>query len=123
MSLPSPPPPSRKGFRLRFRLYASSFAGSLNAVIVSSLAMLVLPACGGNDEASLVPKRVSNEQALTLIRSCEVTRLLALHSGEVDLTLEDGRRVFVTRPETTRLSEAAVNASLERGCDIAVGME
>jgi ribosomal protein S4E len=85
--------------------------------------MLALPACDGNDEAKLVAKRVSNEQALRLIRSCEVTRLLALHSGEVDLTLEDGRRVLVTRPDATALSKAAVNASLERGCDVAVGME
>ena len=93
------------------------------ASIVAVLATLAVPACGGNDETSSVPERVSNEQALALIRSCQVTRFLDLHSGEVDLTLESGRRVLVTRPDTTALSKAAVNASLERGCDIAVGME
>jgi hypothetical protein len=92
-------------------------------VILQSVAMLALAGCGGTDETSFESKRVSNEQALRLIRSCEVTRFLTLHSGEVDVTLEGGRRVFVTRPDVTALSKAAVNASLERGCEIAVGTE
>jgi hypothetical protein len=82
-----------------------------------------LGACGGKEEAALVvPDPVSNEQALRLIRSCDVTRLLTAHSGEVDLTLEGGRTISVARPHANALSQAAVNASLD-GCEIAVGME
>ena len=91
-------------------------------MVVSLTTWAALPACGGNDEVRLVPNRVSNEQALALIRSCEVTRILALHSGEVELTV-DGRRVFVREPDGTALSKAAWDAYRERGCEIAVGME
>jgi hypothetical protein len=91
--------------------------------VVAAVATFALGACGGNEETAVVPKRVTNEQALRLIRACEVTRLLSLHNGEVDLTLEGRRRILVARPDTTALSKAAVNASLELGCDIAVGME
>ncbi len=85
--------------------------------------MVALPACAGEDENEFVPERVSNEQALALIRSCEVTRILTAHSGEVDLTLEDGGRVLVRQPHPTALSKAAWETYQERGCEIAVGME
>jgi hypothetical protein len=93
-------------------------------VVIAAAATFALGACGGKEEeTTVVAERVNNEQALRLIRACEVTRLLSLHSGEVDLTLEGGRRVLVARPDTTALSKAAVNASLGRGCEIAVGGE
>jgi hypothetical protein len=40
----------------------------------------------------------------------------------VELTVA-GRRVFVTRPDMPALNKAATNAQLDRGCDIAIGME
>jgi ribosomal protein S4E len=94
---------------------------ALMAALVTSLA---LGNCGGNEEGALViPDRVSNEQAHRLIRSCDVTRLLVAHSGDVCLTLEDGRTISVERPDRAALSRAAVEAQLELGCTIAVGME
>jgi hypothetical protein len=92
------------------------------AAVLAAVA-LTLGACRGKEETIVVPERVTNEQALRLVRACQVTRFLSLHSGELELTLEGGRTIFVIRPDTTALSRAAVNASLERGCEIAVGME
>lgn len=83
---------------------------------------MAFAACGGESEHTVVGERVSNDQALALIRACEITRLLGLHSGEMELTVEGGRRAFVRRPDTAALNKAA-NASMERGCDMAVGME
>jgi hypothetical protein len=94
----------------------------LGAVVVS-VVTLSLTACGGSDETTFVPERVTNDQALQLIRSCDVTALLAAHSGDVFLTLEGGRRIAVIQPTRTALSRAAVSASLEGDCEIAVGME
>jgi hypothetical protein len=92
-------------------------------VVAPSVTTLALIACGGNEEAASVPDRVSNEQALRLIRSCDVTSFLTAHRGDVWLTLEGGRKISVRRPDTATLSRAAVNASLERDCEIAVGGE
>jgi hypothetical protein len=65
---------------------------------------------------------VSNEEALRLIRSCEVTEYLTLHSGETRLTLEDGRWVSVIGPDNHSLLRAGANAQ-SSGCEIALGME
>jgi hypothetical protein len=73
-------------------------------------------------EAPSVPDRVTNEQALRLIRSCDVTEFLTLHSGETRLTLEGGRRVYVIRPDNSALLRAGV-AAQGSGCEIALGTE
>jgi hypothetical protein len=91
-------------------------------VVTFAVAALALSGCGGDDDAPAVPARVTNEVALKLIRSCDASRFLTAHSGEVRLTLEDGETTSVLDPDTDALREAAVNANLE-GCDIAVGME
>jgi hypothetical protein len=91
--------------------------------IAALLSSLTLGACGGNEQTLLAPDRVSNDQALRLIRACDVTQLLTSHSGEVRLTLEGDTTTSVIRPDRTALMRAAVNASLERGCEIAVGGE
>lgn len=68
-------------------------------------------------------ERPTNEQALQLIRSCEVRRILFLHSGYVHLTLRGGRSVFVVRPNGTALAKAADVMAGPGRCDIAIAIE
>jgi len=93
------------------------------AAVVASLLTLLPGSCGGSDEETRVPKRPTNEQALQLIRSCEVKSVLFAHSRRVFLTLRDGRTVVVARPDGTALADAAENAAGQGGCDIAIGLE
>jgi hypothetical protein len=77
-------------------------------------------ACGaGDDQRPLVP---DHEQALELIRSCEVEFLFFPAESGAFLTLRDGRVVSVARP-TRRddLAEAAKSVSAE--CEIPISIE
>jgi hypothetical protein len=72
---------------------------------------------------------VSNEQALELISDCRVSGLVASHSGEVVIALndevdEDGwsREVSVAEPNVDALFAAAEEAS-DRSCDISIATE
>jgi hypothetical protein len=128
-SYPGPPPPFRRLFRLPASREGNNHArrrveeGVLGfGAVVVSVVTLLLTACRGSGE-TFVPERVTNDRALQLIRSCDVTALLTAHSGDVFLTLEGGRRISVIRPARTALSQAAVSESLEGDCEIAVGME
>jgi hypothetical protein len=73
-------------------------------------------------EGPSVPERVTNVQAVRLIRSCRVLEVITLHGGELQLTLKSGRTVFVRRPDEDALTRAGVEARW-RGCEIALGME
>lgn len=93
------------------------------AAAIASLVTLFPGSCGGGEQKTVVPNRPSNEQALQLIRSCEVKSVVFAHSGRVFLTLRHGRTVFVARPDRTALADAAENAAGQGECDIAIGME
>lgn len=95
-----------------------------NALAVTIFAALAaLAACGGEDEPSrpggpaTVPNPVPHEQALELIRACRVTGVGATHAGEVEISLEGGRTVFVEDPDGEALFAAAADAQ-QRSCDI-----
>jgi len=93
-----------------------------NALAVTLLTALAA-ACGGEDEPSrpggpaTVPNPVPQEQALELIRACRVTGVGATHAGEVEVSLEGGRTVFVEDPNGEALFAAAADAQ-QRSCDI-----
>jgi hypothetical protein len=74
------------------------------------------------EEAPSAPERVTNEQALRLIRSCHVTEFRTLHSGETRLTLVDGRSVYVIQPDNDALLRAGSEAQWS-GCETALGTE
>ncbi|MGH3091728.1 MAG: hypothetical protein ACRDOG_05280 [Gaiellaceae bacterium] len=90
------------------------------AAMVALVRTLWAGACGG-DERTLVSDRPTNEQALRLIRSCEVKSIVFIHGGEVHLTLRGGTMVFVARPDTTALANVAEDVSGD--CEIAIGLE
>ena len=97
---------------------------------LSVLAALTIAGCGGDDPATEpIPDPVSNEQALELISACRVSDVMASHSGDVVIALndevdEDGwsREVSVAEPDVDALFEAATEAS-GRSCDISVATE
>jgi hypothetical protein len=94
------------------------------AAVIASLFALFPGSCGGNDERSRVPNRPSNEQALELIRSCEVKRVFFTHSGRVYLVLPDGRRVEVAHADREALENAAMFVVEEKQhCDFAIEIE
>jgi hypothetical protein len=79
-------------------------------------------ACGGDDQRPLIPDHPTSEQALELIRSCEVEFIFFPAESGAFLTLRDGRVVSVARP-TRRddLAEAAKSVSAE--CEIPISIE
>jgi hypothetical protein len=92
---------------------------AVSAIVVGTL---WLGACGGDDQRPLVPDRPTSNQALELIRSCEVVFLFFPAESGAYLTLRDGRVVSVARP-TRRddLAEAAKSVSAE--CEIPISIE
>jgi hypothetical protein len=98
--------------------------------ILSVLAAVTIAGCGGDDPgAGPVPDPVSNEQALELISACRVSGVVASHSGEVVIALndevdEDGwsREVSVAEPDVDAIFEAATEAS-GRSCDVSIATE
>lgn len=94
---------------------------AVSAIVVGTL---WLGACGGDDDDQrpLVPDRPTSNQALELIRSCEVVFLFFPAESGAYLTLRDGRVVSVARP-TRRddLAEAAKSVSAE--CEIPISIE
>jgi hypothetical protein len=98
--------------------------------ILSVLAAVTIAGCGGDDPGTgPVADPVSNEQALELISACRVSGVVASHSGEVMIALndevdEDGwsREVSVAEPDVDALFAAAEEAS-DRSCDISIATE
>jgi hypothetical protein len=79
-------------------------------------------ACGGDDQRPLVPDHPTNEQALELIRSCEVEFIFFPAESGAHLTLRDGRVVTVAQPaRRDDLAEAAKSVSAE--CEIPISIE
>ena len=94
------------------------------AAVIASLSTLFPGFCGGNEERSRVPNRPSNEQALELIRSCEVKRVFFTHSGRVYLVLPHERRVEVAHADREALEKAAKFVVEEKPhCDFAIEIE
>jgi len=94
------------------------------AAVIGSLFTLFPGSCGGNEERTRVPNRPSNEQALELIRSCEVKRVFFPHSGRVYLVLPHGRRVEVAHADREALENAAMTVVKEKqDCDFAIEIE
>jgi hypothetical protein len=98
--------------------------------ILSVLVAATIGGCGGDDPGTgPVPDPVSNEQALELISACRVSGVVASHSGEVVIALndevdEDGwsREVSVAEPDVDAIFEAATEAS-GRSCDVSIATE
>jgi hypothetical protein len=86
--------------------------------ILSVLAAVTIAGSGGDDPGTgPVPDPVRNEQALELISACRVSDVMASHSGEVVIALndevdEDGwsREVSVAEPDVSALFDAAPEA-------------
>ena len=97
--------------------------------ILSVLAVVTIAGCGGDDPGTgPVPDPVSNERALELISACRVSDVMASHSGDVVIALndevdEDGwsREVSVAEP-VDALFDAATEAS-GRSCDVSIATE
>jgi hypothetical protein len=92
---------------------------AMSALLVGTL---WFGACGGDDQRPVVPDHPTSEQALALIRSCEVEFIFFPAEKDAYLTLQDGSVVSVARP-TRRddLAEAAKGMSAE--CEIPISIE
>jgi hypothetical protein len=98
--------------------------------ILSVLAAVTIAGCGGDDLGTgPVADPVSNEHALELISACRVSDVMASHSGDVVIALndevdEDGwsREVSVAEPDVDALFGAASEAS-GRSCDVSIATE
>ena len=83
------------------------------SVIVLALATVGFAGCGGAEpeRPTAVPDEVEMEQALELIRSCRVTSVGSTHSGEMQLTLENGRLITIAAPDSNVVWETTKEAS------------
>ena len=89
-----------------------------------TLLTVLAAACGGENDppppggSPTVPNPLPQEQALELIRECRATGVGTTHAGEVEISLEGGRTVFVENPDGEALFAAAAADAQQRSCDI-----
>lgn len=88
----------------------------------SNFGLSRLAECESGVVVTLGEGRVDNEEALRLIRSCEASSVISLHSGDWLLTLRSDKTLLIPQPDPDALTAAARKA-MERGCNMAIGTE
>jgi hypothetical protein len=98
--------------------------------IAGSVVLLTVVACRGSDDSTravtgvspVVSKPTTTEQAVQLIRACEITWIFFPVGDPTYITFRSGASFGVARLDREALARAA-NAAREGGCDITIEIE